>query len=375
MAVGKDKVTGKWYTKFRFHDLSGKAIQKRKIGFAKRADALAWEKEFIAAHEGRERLTFKQAYERYIEDCKKRLKKSTYMIKEQCLGYYTALHNLVLAEITPATIRRWQNEYLLKTNDDGKLVFAKNTIKTRNGHLAAFFAWAVRFCGLKSNPVKLAGPIKTKKRKDEEEDTKIKNIWQLEDFNRFIETVRKPDYHLIFSILFFCGLRRGECLGLRIKDVDLENGVLHVVQNVTFAGIDTPKTKSSRRTVSIPDVVKTELAEYIGKKYKPSPTQLLFYRSPDGITGFFAHKQAEIGMTPRIRLHDLRHSHASMLINLGFSPDVVADRLGHKDATMVLAIYGHMYPQRRVEVTNALNKAVARVEKKSIRKSNSKKVD
>lgn len=83
---------------------------------------------------------------------------------------------------------------------------------------------------------------------------------------------------------------------------------------------------------------------------------LLFAHVGDSISNFFLNQQRKIGMEPIIRGHDLRHSHASLLINLGFSPDVVADRLGHANASMVLKVYGHMYPQKRIEVTTALNK-------------------
>jgi integrase len=204
--------------------------------------------------------------------------------------------------------------------------------------------------------VKRAGVITIK-------DTVIKpniarNIWQLTDFQKFIDSVERSDYHLIYSLLFYCGIRRGEALGLRVKDVDLESGIIHIEQNKTIQGMDSPKTKSSRRTVALPSNVIAEMEKFIKRKYKPAPSELVFSLSPDRITKFFAEKQEEIGMTPRIRLHDLRHSHASMLINLGFSPDVIADRLGHKDASMVMMVYGHMYPQKRIEVIDALEKAI-----------------
>ena len=120
--------------------------------------------------------------------------------------------------------------------------------------------------------------------------------------------------------------------------------------------IDTPKTKNSARTVSIPDHLVIEIKDYMKQLYKPKDKDLLFDHVGDSISNFFLNQQRKIGMEPIIRVHDLRHSHASLLINLGFSPDVVADRLGHANAAMVLKVYGHMYPQKRIEVTNALNK-------------------
>lgn len=107
MAAAKNPKSGKWYAKFRYHDYTGKSIQKKKEGCDRRVDAQKWEKEFIARHEGKERLTFKQAYEKYPIDCEKRQKSTTIANKKGCLQYYVALFELPLAEIGPQTIREW----------------------------------------------------------------------------------------------------------------------------------------------------------------------------------------------------------------------------------------------------------------------------
>ena len=356
MAVAKNPKSGKWYAKFRYHDYTGKSIQKKKEGFERKADAQKWEKDFISQHEGRERLTFKQAYEKYIRDCEKRQKSTTIANKKGCLQYYDAFSELPLTEICPQTIREWQNECLLAIDDKtGKMRFSKRTIGFINAQLCTFFAWCIKFCGLSQNPVTTAGSITVKSISEKPE--RVKNIWQKEDFEQFIATVKRPDYHLFFGILFWCGLRRGEAMGLRIKDINILEKTATICQNRTRLGvIDTPKTKSSARTVSIPDHLIIEIKDYIKRLYKPKDKDLLFDRVGDGISNFFLNQERKIGIEPIIRVHDLRHSHASLLINMGFTPDVVADRLGHSNAAMVLKIYGHMYPQKRVEVTDALNK-------------------
>ena len=128
--------------------------------------------------------------------------------------------------------------------------------------------------------------------------------------------------------------------------------------------MDTPKTKNSARTVTIPNHLIKEIKDYMKRIYKPRGKDLLFSGVGDSISNYFLNQQRKIGMKPIIRVHDLRHSHASLLINMGFSPDVVADRLGHSNAAMVLKIYGHMYPQKRVEVTDALNKMYQKQKKR-----------
>lgn len=357
MAVAKNPKTGKWYAKFRYKDYTGKAIQKKKEGFGRRADAQKWEKEFIQQHEGKEEITFSVAYQKYLADIAKRLKDSTVQRTKEVYKHYEALNNMPISEITPATIREWQNEHLLRMDQDtGKMIYTKKTIQLINTQLSIFFQWCKKLYGLSRNPVRDAGTITIKS--IAEKPAAEKQIWQKEDFERYIKTIKREDLRLIFGIMYWCGLRRGEACGLRIKDVDLKNGILQIRQNrVTGGRIDTPKTKSSARAVTLPAHLVEEISTYIKQIYKPAQNELLFERIlPDSISSIFLYYQRKCPGVPRIRLHDLRHSHASMLINAGFSPDVVADRLGHKNAQMVLEIYGHMYPEKRVEVTNALNK-------------------
>ncbi len=84
----------------------GSLSQKKKEGFVKRADALKWEKDFIAQYEGQEHLTFQQAATKYLADCEKRLKTNTITLKKQFFRlYFSPFDNLLLADITPATIR------------------------------------------------------------------------------------------------------------------------------------------------------------------------------------------------------------------------------------------------------------------------------
>ncbi len=354
MAVAKNPKNGKWYAKFRYKDYAGKVIQKKKEGFETKKDAKAWEQEFIDRHEGKERLNFEQAYEKYLKDCEKRQKSTTIANKKGCKQYFVVFNKLPISEIGPQSIREWQNECLLALDDKGQMRFSKRTISFINAQLSTFFSWACKFCGLSRNPVTAAGAITI--RSIAEKPTRVKNIWQREDFERFVSTVNREDYHLFFGVLFWLGLRRGEAMGLRSKDVNLSDKTVTICQNRTRLGMDTPKTKSSARTVSIPDHLVIEIKNYIKRLYKPTDKDLLFDSVRDSISNFFLNQQRKIGMEPIIRVHDLRHSHASLLINMGFSPDVVADRLGHANAAMVLKIYGHMYPQKRVEVTDALNK-------------------
>ncbi len=358
MTVSKNLKTGKWYAKFRYHDYTGKSIQKKKEGFERKADAQKWEMDFIAQHEGKENISFADAYKKYLSDCEKRLKVLSVREKQNMYKYYKPLHNIPISEITPAIVREWQNDYLLRIDrEPGKMALAKGTIRHINTQLSTFLGWCKRYYNLSRNPVQDAGALQLQHTSISEKATNIKQIWQKYDYEKYLSTLKRADLRLIISIMFWCGLRRGEALGLRIKDIDLKNGIIKVRQNRLPGGhIDTPKTKSSIRDVTIPDQLRDEISIYIKQIYKPEANTLIFeHLLPDTLSNLFTYNLKKCPAVPQIRLHDLRHSHASMLINAGFTPDVVADRLGHKNASMVLQIYGHMYPQKRDEVKNALN--------------------
>ncbi len=361
MAIAKNKKTKKWYSKFRYKDYSGQWVQKKKEGFAKRSEAAEWEQKFLAQHAGTESLTFAEAYERYLADCEKRVKQSTIYAKRIAYKHFEAFYNTPIAEITPLMIRGWQTDCLMKVDPLTKRTqYRKGSMNTFQLHLSTFFSWCVKFCGLPENPVSRAGGVEVKGIPVKE--PVVKKIWQVQDFNRFIAGVDRIDYQLAFKLLFWLGLRRGECMALRVKDIDLEEHLVKVRQNMVSGAhgliIDTPKTPKSVRDVRIPDFLIPDIKAYLKKLYKPKSSDLIFSITAYSISFYFKYIQEQLKIEPekRLRLHDLRHSHASMLINAGFSPDVVADRLGHANAAMVLKVYGHMYPQRRVEVTNALGK-------------------
>ena len=359
MAVSKNNKTGKWYSKFRFRDYAGNAIQKKKEGFATKHEAQAWETDYRKQHEGKERLTFAQAWVRYIADCEKRLKAGSVRQKQVNYKVFRPFYDTPIAEITTAMVRQWQNEVLLAANkENGKLKYAARTIKNINTTLSSFFGYCVKFCGLDKNPVLGAGVI-TIRAKDEK-PARLTDIWQKAQFNTFLQYIERQDLRLIYSILFWCGLRRGECLGLRVKDVDIANRIMHIRQSRFRHEIDLPKTKSSLRDIKIPQIIIDMMKEYLKHLYIESKNDLLFPNvNTWTLDNSFGPTQEQAGIKPRIRLHDLRHSHASMLIHLGFSPQAVADRLGHANAAMVLSIYGHMYPQVRTEVVDAIDKIAA----------------
>ena len=119
--------------------------------------------------------------------------------------------------------------------------------------------------------------------------------------------------------------------------------------------ITEPKTPKSKRAVSIPGFLEEDLQDYISGFYAVTKEDRLF-----PITKYYLEHEMQRGIqesgVKRIRLHDLRHSHASYLVELGFSPLEIAERLGHEKIETTLNTYAHLYPNKQEQLAERLDK-------------------
>jgi len=160
-----------------------------------------------------------------------------------------------------------------------------------------------------------------------------------------------------FQILYWCGLRVGELLALTPQDIDFDNKVIRVTKSYQrLEGKDVitdPKTPKSKRNVSMPDFLCEELKDYIGRLYGILPTDRIFH-----LTKSFLHHEmtrgAEKAGVKRIRIHDLRHSHVSLLISMGFSAVSIGNRVGHESVDITYR-YAHMFPTEQTQMAKLLN--------------------
>jgi integrase len=180
--------------------------------------------------------------------------------------------------------------------------------------------------------------------------------WDASELRRFLDVVSKRDDHLLWLLFAMTGMRRGEVLGLRWKDIDIERGLVSIRQTVLNVGgarvFSTPKTARSRRVVALDAKTTAKL-----KSSWPvgcQPGTLIFCEADGGpldgnaITRRFTKLCVEAGL-PRIRLHDLRHTHATLALGLGIHPKIVSERLGHSTIAFTLDIYSHATPHMQSE--------------------------
>ena len=158
-------------------------------------------------------------------------------------------------------------------------------------------------------------------------------------------------------ILYWCGLRIGELLALTGRDFDFENKTLTINKSYQRINrqdyITAPKTEKSNRVITMPDFLADEILKYLRKRRRVTSKKRIFTMSKN-----FLHTEmsrgAKLAGVKRIRIHDLRHSHVSLLISMGFTPVDIAGRLGHESIDITLH-YAHMFPTRQAEMADRLN--------------------
>ena len=297
-------------------------------------------------------MLFKDFVEVYAEDMNPRLKYNTWLTKEhiiktKLLPYFG---NKKMNEIKAADVVRWQNEMMSFRDEDGN-GYSKVYLKTLQSQLSAIFNHGIRLYELKENPVRKAGSMGGERRKE-------MLVWTKEEYKKFSEAIiDKPQAYYAFEVLFWTGLRVGELLALTPADIDFSAKTISVTKSYQrIKGEDyitDPKTEKSNRTVSIPDFLCEELQEYLAMLYGFKDDDRMFQ-----ITKSFLHHEmirgSEKAGVKRIRIHDIRHSHVSMLIDMGFSAVDIAGRMGHESIDITLH-YAHMFPSAQKDMAEKLN--------------------
>ena len=352
MSVYKNKENGTWYVMTLYRDWTGAKKQKCKRGFNTRREALEWEHKFLQQCTGDLNMTFEAFVEIYTNDLRVRLKESTWQTKENIIENKIIPYfgKRKINEITAKDVIAWQNE-LLTYRDEKNNPYSKSYLKTLHNQLSAIFNHAVRFYELPFNPAARAGNMGS------EERMQIL-FWTKEEYQKFAkEMMDKPVSYYAFQMLYWTGIREGELLALTPADFDFNRGTVDITktyQRLNGADVITsPKTKKSKRTVQMPDFLCVEMQEYFNMQYGLKKDDRIFT-----ITKSYLHREMDRGAQAagikRIRIHDLRHSHISLLIDMGFSAVAIADRVGHESIEITYR-YAHMFTSQQKEMANQLN--------------------
>lgn len=348
MTVKKNE-KGLWDVQFYYKDYRGINVKKHKRNFKTKKEAEAWAQSFIVQQSHNLDMDFESFWELYRNDMRQRLRENTlrskdYIVELKILPYFGKRK---IADIKAADIREWQNQLMKKG-------YSQTYLRTVNNQLAAIFNYAQKYYDLPRNPCNQAGTI-GKGKADE------MKFWTLEEFNCFLDCVKdKPLSYYGFLTLYWTGCRIGELLALNVEDFNDELKTLSInksYQRINGRDVITaPKTEKSKRIITLPDFLVEELKDYVGKLYGILPKDRLFNTTKS----YFEHEMlrgTELSGVKKIRIHDLRHSHASLLISeLGMQPNLVADRLGHEKVQTTLSTYSHLYPDQSRKLAEELDK-------------------
>mgnify|MGYP000908166084 CR=1 FL=1 len=347
MKAARDPKTGKWLIQYRYSDWQGNRKKSTKRGFNTKREAEEWLRNFLVTQQADFNMLFEDFLKIYYADMETRLREHTmrtkkYIIDLKVLPYFGKLK---MNEIKAPDIRKWQNELIGQG-------YAQTYLKTINNQVAALFNYAVKYYDLPNNPCRKAGSM-GKSNADE------MNFWTQEEFSKFIDALmNKHQSYMAFMILYWTGIRIGELLALTGDDVDFEKRTIRIsksYQRISGKDIITePKTPKSKRLITIPQFLVLDLQDYIGSMYGAQEVDRLF-----PVTKYYLEHEMQRGIkesgVKRIRLHDLRHSHASMLVEMSFSPLEIADRLGHEKIETTLNTYSHLYPNKQEKLADRLD--------------------
>ena len=343
-----------WYSSFYYKDWKGEKKRTTKRGFTTKRDALEYERAFLNSITKQPTIEFKYMIEDYLQDCDLRLKPTTMkqkrsLIKKKYLPYFGEMR---ICDIDVNTIRVWQNKMMEYRDKDGN-AYKGTYLRNLHRELSNIMTFCMKYYGLKMNPCRLVGSMG-------KYDAEEMKIWTREQFEHFLECEDKKAYHVAFNVLFYSGIREGELLALTPRDLISDTYALSI--NKTFATIEgkdimlTPKTDAGKRIVTLPKSVYDELAQYI-KDTDCAPDQRVFYFRQPGIWHEFRRCTA-VAQLPPIRIHDIRHSHVSMLVDMGFNIKQIADRMGHRNASTTMKTYSHLYAGRDIELAKRLDNKI-----------------
>ena len=354
----------KWYYRVYYTDMYGNRKQKESKLYKTKLDAKEAESEFLIKIKTNDEtdlnISFETVFYEWLQYKKQLVKHPTYYdistnLKKHVLPVFK---DFKLHSIKANNLFLWKEKMEKESNISGE------SINTTISYFKEILEYArinydfdIKVCNkLQKN--------KLSKRKDITNDSEW-NYWTYEEFNRFIESVDEGLDRTMYIFLYYTGLRIGEALSLKWKNLNLEKKTLSVVDNLTRSEkggfeITDPKTSNSIRVIDLDD----ELVELLKEHYE-NEKQIYNFNNSMFVFGNIRYipptsfrrrlyKNIEKSNIKKISPHGFRHSHVSLLIHLGCDSREVAQRVGDT-VQMVEKTYYHMFPEKKSHTVNVLN--------------------
>ncbi len=367
----------KYRVRINYTDSNGKAKQTDRVAYGKEAaKALELQLRRDIKAETARNLTVRQLYDEYTKVKRYEVRENTMRTIRGRLELYVIpeLGDFRLKDLNAAVLQRWKQKVEQSHNykDSSKKI---SLIMKQNiyGTFRAMLNYAVRMEYILKNPLLTVGNFK-----NPYEMQKEMSFYTPEEFKRFIGAARRAaqraektsgtyewNFYIFFSIAFYTGLRKGEINALKWSDLD--GNILHVRRSIAqkLDGGDKetpPKNRTSIRDVQMPSPLIKALETHRRRQEKIGGFSENFrvcggVRCLRNTTLQKRNLQyAEEAGVKHIRIHDFRHSHASLLANSGINIQEIARRLGHANVEITWNIYSHLYPHEEERAVAVLNK-------------------
>jgi integrase len=284
--------------------------------------------------------------ERWLPSIEMTIRPNTFVSYSSHLTNHVVVHlgSLSIHDVDGPTLNALYAELLrcgrLKGRGEG---LSPTTVRRVHATLRRAFRDAVRWGLLEKNPVESCDPPRLAR-------TDVMRTWSLDELRAFLKLTRDDEWAVLWLLLATTGMRRGEALGLRWSDVDLRTSVISIRQTIVLVGhrplVAEPKSARSRRVI----VLDTRTTDAFERLRQNATAREFVFRTTDGEPihpAAVSRRFREIvdgSPLPRIRLHDLRHTFATLALQAGIHPKIVSERLGHSTIALTLDVYSHALP-------------------------------
>lgn len=356
-----DKETKTYYSvaSLGFDKITGKRMQKKKRGFRTQKEAKDWHTQTMAKHAKKAitngiQLTFKMFLDNYyIPNYEKTASARTFRTFSSNLKRLVYFFDMKMVDIKPIHVGYWQTELL-------KEKLSNAYVRALHRTLVSILNAALTLEIISDNPAKQVGNI-AKKRQEID-------FWTVEEFQTFISSFdlnkyKERLYYTAFTLFFMTGLRKSELQALTWQDIDFSDNSLMVNKSLYYKSkndwiINSTKTKTGVRKIYLDKTTVKILSDW-EKWQKVEDNDFVFSQkgSPMSSTSFqyMLKKHCELVNVKPIRIHALRHSHASLLLALGMNDLELQNRLGHTNISTTLGTYSHLRPTAMKEVADKLD--------------------
>lgn len=356
-----------------FDSQTGKRIRKFKTGFKTQREAQMWQLQIQAdfgkgAISTNSTMTFKKFLDDYfIPDYKSQVRKRTFDMTQSKFKRLSYFENMKLSDILPPHVKQWQNSMFIEG-------LSNNYIRSVHQILQQVFDLAVKLGMLLNNVAKTVGNVK--------KDRPKVDFWTVEEFQQFISTFDKSNiyellYFTTFWFFFMTGVRTSELQAIEWSKIDFEKGTVLIDCSMYYKSqkewyLTDTKSISGVRLLYLDDDTLEHLKFWKNAQSQIGECKFVFSIADCPLVKSTLKRvlksHSDYAKIKSIRIHDLRHSHASFMLSLGMNDLEMQNRLGHADIKTTLGTYSHLRPNAMKEVATRMTGKVV-VSDNNIRKS------